>query len=169
MTAFYCLIISWPVILSSRLTGSSLSVVSIWYLSSRHSQPPVQKWATYGSHYRLAHQLVLRALLIPQNNFKNSSSPHEPIGVDDRSCPTGKQMEMAAVHWGGCTMYEKKNPQVANRSTGLSSLSPHGPVWSWKNFISALKKKDLWTSCFSISEAASPFMRVSYFFHKKAL
>lgn len=166
MTDFHCLI-SWTVILSSRLTGSSLRVVSIWYLSSRPSQPPVQRWATYGSHCRLAHELVLRALLIPQNNFKNSSSPREPISVDDRNCQTGKQMEMAAVHWGGCTMYEKKkkNPQVANRSTALSSLSPRGPVWSWKNFISALKKKDLWASCFFISEAASPFMRVGYFLH----
>ena len=38
-----------------------------------------------------ADQLVFRALLIWQDNFKKCSSPHEPISVDDRRCQAGKQ------------------------------------------------------------------------------
>lgn len=168
ITDFYCLIISWTVILSSRLTGNSLRVVIIWYLLSCTSQPPVQKWATWSIYYILANQLGLRALLIPQNNFKNSSSPHGPISVDDRNCQTGKQMGLAAAHCRGCIMYGKiKIPKWQIQAQWLSSLHPHCPVWFWKNCISVPKEKELWTSCFFISEDASPFMRVSYLFNKK--
>ena len=144
----YCPIISWTV--------SSLRVVIIRYLWPCTSQPPVQTWATYKAfttpsslsswfwEYFKSHRRISRTPLL------HTSQP-----VSRRGTVRWETEEDGCSTPGRLCNVEKKIPQWQIKAQLLNSSSPHCPVWPWKNFISALKKKELWASCFFIAEVAS--------------
>lgn len=157
----YRLIISQTVIPSSSQTGSSLRVIIEWWPFSYTSQHPVQKWTACSIHCIRADQLVLRALLIPQDNFKRCSSPHGPISVDDKNCQTRKHSSTR----GRLHNVRKKFPKWQSKARLLNQLKSPVPGFVLENLCFCTEESETVDSCFLISEAGK--LSVSYLFNKK--
>lgn len=95
-----------------------MRVVIIWSLLSSALQPQLQMWATYSIYYLFADQLVLRRLLIPQDNFKTSFSQSVlTIELSDWKTDGSGCSMLGRLH-----NIRKRNPQLANRSIVAQQL-----------------------------------------------